>query len=143
MEQIKAFIEKAKTDSELMAKLDAAGARNAAATEVIAIAAEYGFIFTVQDYEQAKAAPVKMGELNEEELDSISGGWSEDRYDPKVCKNLTRVKYECVGFMAGCWCDHYRRVSNPAGGAPGNFISRHDCVMGAFSYEGRQNGDPL
>ena len=55
MEQIKLFIKKANADSDLMAKLDALGAKNAGADKIIALAAEYGFTFTAQEYEEAKA----------------------------------------------------------------------------------------
>jgi hypothetical protein len=113
MEQIKAFIEKAKSDSELMAK-------------------------------QPQKEVLQMDEnkkLGEEQLREVSGGATQNRHDPKSCVNLTRTKYECVGLLAICWCDHYRRTDT--GAKKGRvFLYRHDCAMGAFSYEGDVNGTP-
>ena len=140
MEQIKAFIEKANTDSELMAKLDALGAKNADAENVIALAAEYGFTFTEQEYEQAKTqARAKTGELSEEDLDAVSGGtlFTRNRYDRNRCKpTLTRYISECINVFF--WCDHYRREYNVCC----QNGHRHICVMGAFNYIGNTHGEP-
>ena len=79
MEQLKAFMEKAKTDGELVEKL-----------------AEL--------------------ELSEADLDSVSGGWTKDRYDEGPCKAVgkpvnsngytTIEGLRCTGgnFIP---CDHY------------------------------------
>ena len=66
MEQIKLFIEKAKTENELMAKLDALGAKGAGADEVVVLAAEYGFTVTKEDMEAARRQNCPhRGELSE------------------------------------------------------------------------------
>jgi predicted ribosomally synthesized peptide with nif11-like leader len=106
MEQIKLFIEKAKSDSALMAKLDALGAKNAGVGEFVALAAEHGFAISAGEYEEAVKCGgncSRCGELNEQELDTVSGGGSQhgdptqNRYDPNVCvPSLGRTRYECV-----------------------------------------------
>ena len=153
MEQIKLFIEKAKTDSELMAKLDALGAKNAGVGEFVALAAEHGFAISAGEYEEA----VKCGgncsrcwELNEQELDTVSGGGSQhgdptqNRYDPNVCvPSLGRTRYECVGFMNLTWCDHY--YTEKVAGSTTDFytIFSHKCAKGAFNYIGYSDGNPV
>jgi hypothetical protein len=74
--------------------------------------------------------------LTEEELEKAAGGWSENRYDPKVCPVLKRVRYECHGM--GCWCDHYRQTLKEER-KPWNLYT-HECVMGCFNYEGDMDG---
>ena len=54
MNQMTAFIEKAKSNGELMAKLDALGKNNAGTDEVISLAAEHGFTVTKEDVEEAR-----------------------------------------------------------------------------------------
>jgi len=123
MEQIKLFIEKANTDSELLSKLDALGAKNAGADEVIALAAEYGFTFTAQEYEQAKArAHAKTGELSEEDLDAVSGGINLgitlNRYNLNgECKNRTIPDDNCYGYTGAIRCDHFRDGTIKSGNA--------------------------
>jgi len=130
-ENIKAFIEKAKSTPELMAKLDKLGAKNAGAAEFVSLAAEYGFSFTKEEYEAVKAAGVqpKTGELNEEDLESVAGGWSENRYNPDECHKHKEESYNCKGFMALCWCDHYREEVNGS-----TREVRKKCVKGCFNY---------
>ena len=146
MEQIKAFIEKAKSDSTLMAKLDALGKSGIGSDEVIALAAEYGFTFTVQEYEEAMKYGgncAKCGELSEADLDAVSGGClfgTQNRYDPDKCTGtLGRTKYECVGFLNMSWCDHFKMDLL----TQGSNIFQFDCAMGAFSYKGHSGGAPI
>jgi hypothetical protein len=81
--------------------------------------------------------------LGEEQLESVAGGLSENRYDPNVCNNtLGRTRYECVGLGKLCWCDHYRKVDTRKTNMRGARIYQHDCAMGAFSYEGFEGGAP-
>jgi hypothetical protein len=85
-----------------------------------------------------------LRELSEKDLDAVAGGWSQNRYDPNVCKaSLGRTRYECVGYLSSCWCDHYSMdgLSKrcPYTNAP---IFRHKCAMGAFDYEGYVEGYP-
>ena len=73
MEQIRAFIEKAKTDKELMAKLNTLESEKYGTAEIIALAAEYGFAVTTEEIEQAAKASGTQ-ELKEGELGEIAGG---------------------------------------------------------------------
>ena len=70
MEQLKAFFERIGADPELMAKIEALGEKVAQPDEIIAVAAEYGFIITANELEEFN----KYEELNDEELDEIAGG---------------------------------------------------------------------
>ena len=71
MEQLKAFLEKAQSDSELVAKLGALGKKGASIDDYIALAVEYGFSITAEEFEEAS----KHVELSEEELENVAGGW--------------------------------------------------------------------
>ena len=64
-EQLKAFLEKVKSDAELQEKLKASADANA----VVAIAKEAGFSITAEDIQ---SMPVK--ELSDEELEGAAGG---------------------------------------------------------------------
>ena len=53
--------------------------------------------------------------IDEAALEQVSGGWSENRYDPNVCGKLTAPRSECRNAMLTenvalftRWCDHYR-----------------------------------
>ena len=153
MEQMKAFIEKARTDSELMAKLNTLAARGAGAGEIIALAAEHGVTITEEDFRQAVEAaghvcPHRAGqsaagcpsveergctrktvELKEEDLEAAAGGFTQNRYDPDVCGQYYKVGYNCVGFLGGCWCDHYAQKTIRSGHC------RYKCAMGYYDYE--------
>ena len=63
-EQLKAFLEKVKTDASLQEKLKAA----ANADAVTAIAKEAGFSISADDLKNAQS------ELSEEELEGVAGG---------------------------------------------------------------------
>ena len=141
MNQMQAFIDKARSDSALMAKLDALGASGAEASEVVALAAEYGFTVTAEDIRQAAAAcSCRTGELTEAELDAVAGGATQNRYNPDVCGKYTKVEYECVGFLARCWCDHHR--GNLTTERVGQYY-RYTCAMGRYDYIGDMTGDPV
>ena len=60
LEQLKAFLEKVKGDSNLQDKLKAAKSPE----DVVGIAKEYGHEFSVD----------KLGQLSKEELEGVSGG---------------------------------------------------------------------
>jgi len=142
MNQIKALIEKAQSDKDLMAKLDALGEKDAGADEVISLAKEYGFTVTTDEIEKMNTGGEELGELTEDELEAVAGGWSENRYD-STCKNMTRTKYNCVGFLAQCWCDHYRRERLPGPIEGMNVRFWHSCEMEAYKgYRGNNIGDP-
>jgi len=150
MDQIKALIEKAQSDKELMAKLDALGEKDAGADEIIALAKEYGITVNAEEIEKLKSEDEyssESGELTEEELEDVAGGApSENRYDPKTCKNMTRTKYNCVGFLTLCWCDHYRQDETLRTKIGKNWYSRyfHSCTKNAFPrYYGNASGDKI
>ena len=65
-EQLKAFLEKVKTDTSLQEKLKAAAAADADA--VVEIAKEAGFSISADDLKNTKV------ELSEEELEGVAGG---------------------------------------------------------------------
>jgi len=136
MKQMQAFIEKAKNDKELMAKLNTLGASGAEADKIVALAAEHGFSITVEEYQLAceSASVRKSGELVEEDLDSVAGGATQNRWDPEVCNKYTRTHYYCVGFFSATWCDHYSAKSQSHG------KYRHVCSMGRFDYVGTMDG---
>lgn len=62
--QLRSFLETAKTDTKLQEKLKAA----ADADSVVAIAKDAGFIFSSEELTKARA------EISEEELESVAGG---------------------------------------------------------------------
>ena len=137
MEQMQAFIEKARNDKDLMAKLDELGAAGASAEEIVALAAEYGFSIMAEEYWAACVAAgtrkCKNGELAEEELEVVAGGGTQNRYDPKVCCNYTKVEYRCVGFLAMTYCDHYR-IHYRRHAIDHLVADRHICQMGIYDY---------
>jgi len=134
MNQMQAFIEKAKSDSSLLAKLNELDAEG-----IVALAAEHGYNITVEDYREAyeSAGAMKIGELAEEDLDVVSGGGgaTQNRWNPEVCNNYNRTHYNCVGFLGLTWCDHYERTEQRLGG------HRHVCKMGSFDYIADAYGD--
>ena len=66
-EQLKAFLEKVKSDTELQEKLNGA----ADADAVAEIAKETGFAITAEDIQSMQSA---TGEVSDEELESAAGG---------------------------------------------------------------------
>ena len=150
MGQLIEFIEKAMSDKELKAKLDALAKKDGDSDEVIyekddiiALANENGFTVTAEDIkmrEQECTPDKETTELKEEELEAVSGGgWpTQNRYDPKTCKGMTRTKYECVGFAMLCFCDHYIRHQYGRGE-----LYNHHCKKSAFpEYVGSEHGWP-
>ena len=126
MNQMQALLEKARSDKELMAKLNELGAGGAEPDKmpgkVVALAAEYGVTITEEDYRLAVEAAAghvcprsagqsaagcpsaeshgcarKAEELNEEDLEAVAGGATQNRYNPDVCGKYTKVEWECVG----------------------------------------------
>ena len=66
-EQLKAFIDKVKTDTSLQEKLKTVPSPEAA----IEIAKEAGFLITVEDIQSVQSEAV---ELSDDELEGVSGG---------------------------------------------------------------------
>ena len=142
MNQMQAFIEKAKNDKALMAKLDALGASGAEADKIIALAAEHGFSITEADCREAAAAQCqhKRGELAEEDLEAAAGGWTENRYDPAICSQYKLAHYNCVGFFKSVNCDHYREETGTGrGGIVKSWFKT--CQMGYYSYVETDTGE--
>ena len=75
--------------------------------------------------------------LNEDELDVVSGGSTQNRYEPQKCNQYKEVAYDCVGFLSVVWCDHYRKDYLRQ---EGNLtVYEHKCVMGCFCYEEKKD----
>ena len=54
-------------------------------------------------------------QISEADLGQVSGGWSENRYDPNICGKLSSPRSECRNVMLtenialfDRWCDHFR-----------------------------------
>ena len=73
-EQLKAFLEKAKGDSNLQEKLKTAADSDA----VLAIAKEEGFMICADDLNNAQS------ELSEKELEGVAGGQDSDCWSPSL-----------------------------------------------------------
>ena len=135
MNQMQAFIEKAKNDSGLMAKLDELGASGADHEKITALAADYGFSITEEDCQNAMTAGMqKAGELAEEDLDAVAGGSiliTENRHYPELCSTYTETQYNCVGFLSivNCYYYHVESFKNDIGGTSRVVKS---CRMGYF-----------
>ena len=147
MNQMKAFFEKAKADESLMAKLNELGKKDAPDEEIIALAAEHGFVVTKEEIEAVKNQTTTSGELKEEDLEKVAGGGpTQNRWNPERCMNHGRTMFECTGFMQAFWCDHYRQTDTgrkeTTDRGENIYIKRHQCVMGAFDYEGGKYGEP-
>ena len=75
-EQLKAFLEKVKTDTSLQEKLKAASDNDG----VAAIAKDAGFSISADDLKKAQS------EISEEELEGVAGGtWSMESINFVVC----------------------------------------------------------
>ena len=148
MSQIKEFLEKAVNNKVLMTKLDELSLSGASDDEIIALAAKNGFIITKEDIEEFTNQEAEYSKINEEELEKVAGGASQNRYDPKVCPSLKRTRYECVGFLSSCWCDHYRKTyiddygSSARSGEAPKPVYRHRCSWKGFNYLGLCDGTP-
>ena len=108
--------------------------------KIVALAAEYGFTITAEDYRQAvkaaEARQVKAGELGEEDLEAVAGGWSENRYNPVECAKRDKANYLCEGLLGLLWCDHFAQDT------VGTNRLRIKCAMGYFDYEITRTGSP-
>ena len=69
-EQLKAFLEKVKSDTELQEKLKAAGSNEAA----LQIAKDAGFAITAEDIQSMQS---QSGEVSDAELEDAAGGGNE------------------------------------------------------------------
>jgi len=138
MDSIKSFMNKAKEDKTLMAKLEALGEK-AGEKDFMDLAAEYGFTIADADIKKYQTELSKKyasnGELNEDELEQVAGGWpTENRHYKDVCSQYKEAHYNCVGFLSIVNCDHYRKIELKS--LPGSKKDRYNikCVMGYFDY---------
>ena len=120
MNQMQSFIEKAKTDKDLMTKLNALGASGASMDKVVALAAEHGFTISEEDCRMAVETPCPSclhnsgepaAELSEEDLEAAAGGYN-SRHDPSICSQYKEVGYNCVGFLGLSHCNWYQHVAH-------------------------------
>ena len=147
MNQMQAFIEKAKNDKALMAKLNELGAADAGADKIVALAAEHGFSITEEDYRKAAEAPCPQcshqsgkpagepsAELSEEDLEAAAGGGDLSRHDPTVCSQYKEVGYYCVGFLSLSHCWHYTHtVQRDSLGVVTS--DNYKCTLRYYDYE--------
>ena len=94
-EQLKAFLEKVKADTNLQEKLKAAADTDA----VVAIAKDSGFNISADDVKKTQAV-----ELTDEELEYVVGGYSATCYNVITCgtndggcSTLCPTKSRCAG----------------------------------------------
>ena len=71
VEQLKAFVEKVKSDTNLQEKVKAAASPEAA----MEVAKAAGFSITLEDISSMQSE-TEEEELSDEELEGVSGGWS-------------------------------------------------------------------
>ena len=88
-EQLKAFLEKVKSDTELQEKLKAAGSNEAA----LEIAKEAGFAITAEDIQSMQSATV---EVSDEELEGAAGGFEGGNGFSRQ-RQLGRLSGNCPG----------------------------------------------
>ena len=134
MNQMQSFIEKVKTDTDLMTKLNALGASGASMDKVVALAAEHGFTVSEEDCRMATQTPCphKKGELAEEELEAAAGG-NDSRHDHAICSQYKETHYNCVGFLGLSHCYHYKyTIHRDAYAMPTSY--EHHCIKGYFKY---------
>ena len=133
MSQMRAFIEKAENDSGLMDKLNKLGASGAGPDKVVALAAEYGFSITAEDFLKAmETVCPQAGKLTEEDLEAVAGGNgglpTRNRWDPDECKKIKTCAMRCFG-MGYLQCDHYSISDTNQ-----FMVFRNICRMGMYDY---------
>ena len=76
MEQFRLFLEKAEADPMLMTKIDELGLLKDGAEKISELGRENGFSFTPGDVNNFIRGAKEKGQVNEKELEEISGGGS-------------------------------------------------------------------
>ena len=99
MEQIKAFIEKIKTDESLRLSMESLAEKKADIKEVLKLAEDQGFNFTREEWDSyAKAAfEAKKGEVTDDQLAAVAGGFSWD-WDIWLTISMVTVGIMCAGW---------------------------------------------
>jgi hypothetical protein len=124
MENFKKFIEALKTDAALREKVSAADKtgtpgiseeerRGLFERDLLPLIKEAGFNISMDEYDefrQLQSPP--MGELSDEQMDSVAGGWTIDRYS-ESCMHKYEPDNKCDGLIR---CDHLAFVYKPGGG---------------------------
>ena len=102
-EQLKAFLEKVKSDTELQEKLKAAGSNEAA----IEIAKAAGFAITTEDIQLMQS---QSREVSDNELEAAAGGNAVCHVADTLCR-LSRSVVVTRRFLGttGCRCLQYQR----------------------------------
>jgi len=108
-------VEKVDTDPDLQSKVQAIapGDKDAALEEIVRIASEAGFSFTVEDYEAAALEMAQdrhaAGELSDEDLDAVAGG--ADLFDQslimRTCPPDDDGSLDDIPMRSGGVCDDF------------------------------------
>ena len=92
-ENLKKFLEEARTNEELKAKLAALTDKDTVAAKAVEIAKEYGFTLTAEDFQ-----PTDGAKLSLDELESVAGG---DAWCPAGWPGQDDSNCYCVMFGNG------------------------------------------
>jgi len=118
MDQLNAFIEKTKSDDGLKAKVEALGQKGAGIDDYIALAAEYGFVITAEEFNEVS----KHGELSEDDLENVAGGMSNSGkcYFTPTGKTIN----DGWGYRAECnsYCGYIKEFMCECHGSAGSTI---------------------
>ena len=104
MDQMQAFIEKAKTDKNFLATLKELGKKEMPDDEIISLAAEYGFTISKEEIENIKNNKTESGELNEEDLEKVAGGAG------SYCNTMKRTCTNMINIVACIACLIFREI---------------------------------
>ena len=80
--------------------------------------------------------------INEEELTAVTGGATQNRHDPAVCRTRREATQSCWGFLGTYWCDHYRRKKDSNESNAFQDVYKVECAMGYFKYDEIKPLDP-
>ena len=131
MKGMKELHQRMAADVKFRDQMAALARENPAIEQMVEALKDLGY--DISDADLTGCASCGGCELGEEELENISGGdvqqpySTQNRWDPGECSKITEVAYRCVGFLAMCYCDHYRRSAS--------IYTYHSCAMGRFSYQ--------
>ena len=98
MNQIQVFIEKVKSDENILANLKELSNKEIPDDEIISLAAEYGFTISKDDIENMKNNKIESNELNEEDLEKVAGGAG------SYCNTMKRTCTNMINIVACIAC---------------------------------------
>ena len=80
----------------------------------------------------------------EEQLNVVTGGATQNRYDSKKCiRGMGHILKECwTGPMFSQYCDHYTGTVKGRSN-DGKTVYWHNCAMRCFDYHGDWEGTPV